>query len=29
METRLTTIVQVGSYEGETVTLRGWLYNLR
>ena len=29
METRLTTIVQVGRYEGETVTLRGWLYNLR
>ncbi len=29
MEARLTSIVQVGRYEGETVTLRGWLYNLR
>ena len=25
----LTTIGQIGQYEGQTVTLRGWLYNLR
>jgi len=29
MEARVTSIVQVGRYEGESVTLRGWLYNLR
>jgi asparaginyl-tRNA synthetase len=25
----LTTIAQIGAHEGQTVTLRGWLYNLR
>src|SRR5213080_1789851 len=25
----ITTIAEVGRHEGETVTLRGWLYNLR
>jgi asparaginyl-tRNA synthetase len=25
----LTTIASIGQYEGQTVTLRGWLYNLR
>ncbi|MGH9493329.1 MAG: amino acid--tRNA ligase-related protein, partial [Terriglobales bacterium] len=29
METRLTSVVQIGRYDGETVTIRGWLYNLR
>src|SRR5271156_105411 len=25
----VTTIAEIGKYEGQTVTLRGWLYNLR
>jgi asparaginyl-tRNA synthetase len=25
----LTTIAEIGKHEGQTVTLRGWLYNLR
>ena len=29
MEAPVTSIVQIGRHEGETVTLRGWLYNLR
>ena len=29
MEARVTSIVQVGRYEGESVTVRGWLYNIR
>jgi asparaginyl-tRNA synthetase len=28
-ETNLTTIASIGSHTGQTVTLRGWLYNLR
>src|SRR5215467_5196658 len=28
-QTPVTTIAQVGRHEGETVTIRGWLYNLR
>jgi asparaginyl-tRNA synthetase len=28
-QARVTTISQVGQHEGETVTIRGWLYNLR
>jgi asparaginyl-tRNA synthetase len=29
MQAPITSIVQAGRHEGETVTLRGWLYNLR
>ncbi len=29
MDAPLTSIVQAGRHEGETVTVRGWLYNLR
>ncbi|HUJ96009.1 MAG TPA: asparagine--tRNA ligase [Terriglobales bacterium] len=29
MTSPLTTIAQIGKHEGQTVTLRGWLYNLR
>ncbi len=29
MQAPLTSIVQIGRHEGETVTVRGWLYNLR
>ncbi|MGH9508875.1 MAG: asparagine--tRNA ligase [Terriglobales bacterium] len=29
MEAPVTSIVQIGRHEGETVTVRGWLYNLR
>ncbi len=29
MEAPVTSIVQAGRHEGETVTVRGWLYNLR
>ncbi len=29
MEAKLTSIVQIGRYEGESVTVRGWLYNIR
>jgi asparaginyl-tRNA synthetase len=29
MSAPVTTIAQVGPHEGETVTIRGWLYNLR
>ncbi len=29
MEAPITSIVQAGRHEGETVTVRGWLYNLR
>lgn len=29
MEAPVTSIVQIGRHEGETVTIRGWLYNLR
>src|SRR5499427_181645 len=25
----VTTIAEIGKYEGQTVTIRGWLYNLR
>src|SRR3954463_1043339 len=25
----VTTIAEIGSHEGQTVTIRGWLYNLR
>ena len=28
-QAQVTTIAQVGQHEGETVTIRGWLYNLR
>jgi asparaginyl-tRNA synthetase len=28
-QTPVTTIAQIGRHEGETVTIRGWLYNLR
>ena len=29
MSSPLTTIADIGKHEGHTVTLRGWLYNLR
>ncbi len=29
MNSPVTTIVEVGKHEGQTVTIRGWLYNLR
>jgi asparaginyl-tRNA synthetase len=29
MSSPVTTIVEVGKHEGQTVTIRGWLYNLR
>ena len=29
MPSPLTTIIEVGKHEGQTVTIRGWLYNLR
>src|SRR5947207_15938945 len=29
MPSPLTTIAEIGKHEGQTVTLRGWLYNLR
>jgi len=29
MSSPITTIVDVGKYEGQSVTIRGWLYNLR
>jgi asparaginyl-tRNA synthetase len=29
MSSPITTIAEIGKHEGETVTLRGWLYNLR
>ncbi len=29
MTSLVTTIVEIGKHEGETVTIRGWLYNLR
>jgi len=29
MSSPLTTIADIGKHEGQTVTLRGWLYNLR
>src|SRR5579872_4932093 len=29
MPSPITTIIGVGKHEGETVTIRGWLYNLR
>jgi asparaginyl-tRNA synthetase len=29
MSSPLTTILEVGKYEGQSVTIRGWLYNLR
>jgi len=29
MSSPLTTIAEIGKHEGQTVTLRGWLYNLR
>ena len=29
MPSPLTTIAAIGKHEGQTVTLRGWLYNLR
>src|ERR1039457_6130999 len=29
LETPVTTIREIGQHEGQTVTLRGWLYNLR
>src|ERR1043165_8715909 len=29
MDAPITSIVQMGRHDGETVTLRGWLYNLR
>jgi asparaginyl-tRNA synthetase len=29
MSAPITTIAQIGNYDGQTVTLRGWLYNLR
>jgi len=29
MTSSVTTIVEIGKHEGETVTIRGWLYNLR
>ncbi len=29
IETPITTIRDIGQHEGQTVTIRGWLYNLR
>src|SRR6202021_3380289 len=29
MSSEITTILEVGKHEGQTVTIRGWLYNLR
>jgi asparaginyl-tRNA synthetase len=29
MSSPVTTIAEVGKHEGQSVTLRGWLYNLR
>jgi asparaginyl-tRNA synthetase len=29
MSSAITTIVEIGKYEGQAVTVRGWLYNLR
>jgi len=29
MESRVTTIAEIGKHEGHAVTIRGWLYNLR
>src|SRR4030095_827064 len=29
VEAPVTTIAEIGKHEGESVTLRGWLYNLR
>src|ERR1700727_1802784 len=29
MSSPVTTIAEIGKHEGETVTIRGWLYNLR
>jgi asparaginyl-tRNA synthetase len=29
MSPTLTTIIEIGKHEGQTVTIRGWLYNLR
>src|ERR1041384_66176 len=29
MDAPVTSIVQIGRHDGETVTVRGWLYNLR
>ncbi|MGD0181136.1 MAG: OB-fold nucleic acid binding domain-containing protein, partial [Terriglobales bacterium] len=29
MSSPVTTIVDVGKHEGQSVTIRGWLYNLR
>jgi asparaginyl-tRNA synthetase len=29
MDSSVTTISEIGKYDGQTVTLRGWLYNLR
>ena len=29
MSSPVTTISEIGKHEGQTVTIRGWLYNLR
>src|SRR5579872_573793 len=29
MSSPITTIAEIGKHEGQTVTIRGWLYNLR
>jgi len=29
MPSTISTIAEIGKYEGQTVTIRGWLYNLR
>ena len=29
MSSPVTTIAEIGKHEGQTVTIRGWLYNLR
>jgi len=29
MSSPVTTIAEIGKHEGQSVTLRGWLYNLR
>lgn len=29
MSSPIATIAEIGKYDGQTVTLRGWLYNLR
>ena len=29
MSSPITTIIEIGKHEGQTVTIRGWLYNLR